>query len=153
MIPQLSKFYQLGFVASDLDMALSALQTRFGIRQFRRKRAADWLETAHAWTSDVMIEVMKIGETAPPIYAGYAAQDGAAIRLHHHGYRVPDLAAWREIERRVTDAALPIPVKGIEMGGNLHFMYVDTRAELGIYSEFVMLRGAASTLYDDVPRN
>jgi hypothetical protein len=43
--------------------------------------------------------------------------------------------AWQQIERRILDAGLPIPVKRIEMGGDLYFIYPDTRAELGIYTE------------------
>jgi hypothetical protein len=100
-----------------------------------------------------MIEVMRIGEGAPALYAGYTPDDPAAIRLHHHGYRVADEAGWIEIERRVADAGLKAPMNGAVMNGDLRFLYVDTRSEIGLYSEFVMLGGSATGLYDDVPRN
>jgi hypothetical protein len=153
MFADLCHFYQMGFVARDLDRATEAMGRRFGVTRFRRKRSSDWMETAHAWTADAMIELMVLGEGAPALYSGYLPDAMSAVRLHHHGYRVADEAGWAAIERRVADAGLDAPMKGAVMNGDLHFMYVDTRAELGIYSEFVMLRGSASGLYDDVPRN
>lgn len=83
MIAAIGRFYQMGFVASDLDGATEALAKRFGIARFRRKAASAWLETAHAWIGDTMIEVMLIKEGAPELYAGYAPVDPAEIRLHH----------------------------------------------------------------------
>jgi len=153
MFADLCHFYQMSFIARDLDRATEALSRRFGITRFRRRQSAPWLETAHAWSADAMIEVMLIGEGAPALYAGYTPEDPAAIRLHHHGYRVADEAGWAAIERRVADAGLEAPMKGAAMNGDLRFLYVDTRRELGLYSEFVMLGGSAAGLYDDVPRN
>ena len=39
------------------------------------------------------------------------------------------------------------------MDGQLNYLNVDTRAATGVYSEYVYLTGAATSLYDDVPRN
>lgn len=146
-------FFQLGFVARDLEGATAMLSRRYGVERFRRRRATEWMESAHAWIGDVMIEVIAIGTGAPALYGDCLADDPAARRLHHHGFRVADADAWAAIERRVAEDGLATPMKGTVMDGQLNYMYVDTRADLGIYSEFIHLTGAATTLYDDVPRN
>ncbi len=39
------------------------------------------------------------------------------------------------------------------MDGGLNVYFVDTRAEIGVHTEYVYLKGDALTMYDDVPRN
>lgn len=146
-------FYQMGFVARDLDRATEALARTQGVTRFRRKTASPWMETAHAWIGSVMIELIMIKPGAPEIYEDYVPDDPAAIRLHHHGFRVADATAWDAINRRVTDAGLATPMQGAVMDGQLNYLYVDTRAAIGVYSEYVYLTGAATSLYDNVPRN
>lgn len=146
-------FYQMGFVARDLDRATEALSRRHGVTRFRRKRASEWMDSAHAWIGATMIELIMIRPGAPEIYEAYVPDDPAAIRLHHHGFRVPDADAWDKVNRLVAEAGFATPMKGAAMDGQLNYLYADTRAATGIYSEYVYLTGAAASLYDDVPRN
>lgn len=146
-------FYQMGFVARDLDRATKALAESHGITRFRRKRASDFMDSAHAWIGSMMIELVTISADGPEIYHAYVPEDPAAIRLHHHGFRVPDEAAWEAINRRVAQAGYTTPFKGAAMDGQLNYLYVDTRPAIGIYSEFIYLTGKATSLYDDVPHN
>lgn len=146
-------FYQMGFVARDLDRATEALGRIHGVTRFRRKQSSPWMDAAHAWIGATMIELIQIKPGAPDIYEAYVPDDPAAVRLHHHGFRVPDAAAWQEINRRVEQAGLATPMKGAVMDGQLNYLYVDTRAQIGIYSEYIYLTGAATAMYDDVPRN
>ncbi len=146
-------FYQFGFVAHDLDEAIAALADRFGVRRFRRKQSSDWMWSAHAWAGDTMIEVISVSDAAPTLYRGYVPDDPSAVRLHHHGFKVSDLSAWRDLEVCIEKMQLDKPLHGEFMGGDLKVMYVDTRTQLGIYCEFVHLSGAATKIYDDVPRN
>lgn len=146
-------FYQMGFVAGDLDRATAMLGQVHGVRQWRRKRSSPTMQAAHAWVGGVMLELIQLDPGADPIYDGYAPEDPAAVRLHHHGYRVTSDAAWADINRRVAEADLATPMKGAVMDGQLNYLYVDTRALTGIYSEYVFLKGAAVALYDDVPHN
>lgn len=145
-------FFQLGFVARDIDGATSAIAERFGVRQFRRKRT-DWMESAHAWIGATMIEVIRVEPGVKQLYDNHIPDDPEAVRLHHHGYRVTDAAAWTSIEQAVETARWDVPMKGAVMDGHLRYMYVDTCADLGIYSEFILLSGPALDIYDDVPRN
>ena len=148
----LTDFYQFGFVARDLDAAIDQLGTRYGITRFRRKRANEWMESAHAYAGASMIEIIAVSDGAPALYTDYLPDDGAA-RLHHLGYRVADPAAWARLEAALAYSGVAAPFKGAVMDGHLRYAYVDTRADLGIYSEYVCLTGPAANIYDDVPRN
>lgn len=146
-------FYQMGFVARDLDRATQVLGKTHGVTRFRRKRTSEWMESAHAWIGSTMIELIAIQPGAPDIYEAYVPDDPAAVRLHHHGFRVADEEGWTAINRQIADAGFATPMKGAAMDGQLNYLYVDTRSATGIYSEFVYLTGAATAIYDDVPRN
>jgi hypothetical protein len=146
-------FYQLGFVARDLDAAIRHLGERYGVTRWRRKESSASMASAHAWCGAVMLELIAVGPGAPAIYDDYIPRDAVAARLHHHGYRVEDAARWADINRRMDASGLATDMRGAVMDGDLNYLYADTRADLGIYSEFVFLTGSALGLYDDVPRN
>jgi Glyoxalase/Bleomycin resistance protein/Dioxygenase superfamily len=146
-------FYQIGFIARDLERAVALLTERYGIGKFRRSRASEWMESAHAWVGDTMIEVIAVGTGAPRLYADHVPDEPGAVRLHHHGFRARDAEAWAEINCKIDARGLDTPLRGAVMEGQLNYLYVDTRAELGVYSEYVYLTGAAIGIYDDVPRN
>ncbi|MBV9840416.1 MAG: VOC family protein [Sphingomonadaceae bacterium] len=150
--PMFNGLYQMGFVTSDLDAAQERLGKRFGIKQFRVKRDAARMSTAHAYAGDMMVEIIQPGPEASPVYHDDVPTDGA-VRLHHLGHLVPDLETWKEIETIVEREGWATPIKGTVMDGNLHFLYVDSRADLGYYQEYVYLTGPALRLYDDVPAN
>jgi hypothetical protein len=146
-------FYQMGFVARDLERATETLGKSHGVTRFRRKHASEWMESAHAWIGSTMIELIAIQPGAPEIYEAYVPDDPVAVRLHHHGFRIADGAAWTAINRQIADTGFATPMKGAAMDGQLNYLYADTRAATGIYSEFAYLTGAATAIYDDVPRN
>jgi hypothetical protein len=149
----LGRFYQFGFVTGDLDRALVLLRDRYGVHRVRRRRRGPALETAHAWTGATMIEVLAVTRAAPPLYSEYLPDDLGALRLHHLGRWIQTASAWRLLENAVQDAGLPVVHHGTTMDGSLHFMYIDTRSDLGIYSEYVWLEDGARSVYDDVPQN
>ncbi|MDO7834801.1 hypothetical protein Q4610_07050 [Sphingobium sp. HBC34] len=146
-------FYQFGYLASDIDAAAQALRERFGITRTRYKRPSDWMETLHAWTGDTMVEVIVCGQGAPALYTDFALPPPGDLRLHHLGRRIMDDAVWQAMERVVAARGIGTDMMGAVMNGQLRYAYVDTRAMLGIYTEYVMLRGDALKIYDDVPQN
>ena len=149
----LKGFFQMGFIALDLDAATQRLGERYGIREWRRKRSVDWMDPAHAWAGDVMIELIVLEDGAPPLYDGFEPATPSDVRLHHHGYLVEDAAQWAGLQQMVEQAGLDVPMGGALMDGHLNYMYVDTRPDLGIYTEFIYETGPARNRYDDVPRN
>lgn len=146
-------FFQLGFVALDLDAATKMLAQRYGIQKFRRQRSTEWMDAAHAYVDDVMIELMVLGEDAPEFYKGYEPLTPSGIRLHHHGFLVKDQDQWSEIQRMVAKTGVEVVLGDPEMDGNFRFVYLDTRSDLGIYTEYIFQVGPAAHRYDDVPRN
>lgn len=146
-------FYQFGYVTRDLDAATALLRDRYGVACYRRARPSDWMETAHAWTGTSMIEVIAPGEGAPALYLDYLPSEAGTVRLHHLGRRIDSVEDWAVLEDAIRASGLDMPFGGAAMGGDLRFAYVDTRADLGIYSEYVCLTGAAAALYDDIPHN
>jgi hypothetical protein len=150
--PMFNGLYQMGFVTDNLDAAQARLGQRFGVTRFRVKRDPQRLSTAHAYAGDMMIEIIQPGPEAPAIYHEQVP-GGGAVRLHHLGHLVPDLNTWRTIEAIVAREGWDTPVRGVAMEGSLHYLYVDARADLGYYQEYVHLSGPARHLYDDVPAN
>lgn len=146
-------FYQMGFIARDLDAATAMMGRTHGVTRWRRKRSSPTMQAAHAWAGNVMLELIQLDPGAPAIYDGYVPEDPAAVRLHHHGFRIPDENAWAQVNRAVQEAGLATPMQGSVMDGQLNYLYADTLALTGIYSEYVFLKGAALSLYDDVPHN
>jgi hypothetical protein len=150
--PLFNGLYQMGFVTDDLEAAQDRLGKRFGIERFRVKRDAARMSTAHAYAGDMMVEVIQPGPKASAVYQENVPS-GGAVRLHHLGYRVPDLENWDKLIAQVDREGWATPIRGAIMEGHLRFIYVDTLAELGIYQEYVCLTGPALHLYDDVPAN
>jgi hypothetical protein len=148
----LGGLYQLGFITHDLEAAMAQLGTRYGVSRYRR-RSTPMMESAHAYAGESMIELILPGPEAPPLYTDFVLEPGTVARLHHLGRLVPDAAAWARLEAAISASGLATPMMGEVMGGDLKYAYVDTRADLGIYSEYVCLIGEARKMYDDVPRN
>lgn len=148
----LANFYQFGYVTRDLDAATKLLGERYGVSRFRHRQANEWMTTAHAYAGPSMLEIIAVTAAAPRLYTDYLTDDAVA-RLHHLGHRIADEAEWEKFETALAASGLAAPMKGAVMDGHLRYAYVDTRADLGIYTEYVCLTGPASTMYDDIPHN
>jgi hypothetical protein len=146
-------FYQMGFVARDLDRAVAALGMRYGLSHFRQKRADATMRSAHAYVGHLMLEVIEVSEGGHALYRDHLPAGGDSVRLHHHGFLITDEVRWDALVKHVDSSGLATPLRGAVMHGHLRYLYADTRAELGIYSEYVFLTGPALHIYDDVPRN
>lgn len=149
----LDGLYQLGFTTRDLAAAVTLLRERYGVIRFRRRRASEWMETAHAYAGESMLEIIAVGPGAPALYAEHLPEGDGIVRLHHLGRRIADPRGWARLEAAIHAGGYDTPMKGAVMDGHLRFAYVDTRADLGIYSEYICLTGPAERIYDDVPRN
>lgn len=146
-------FYQLGFVARDLELATAALGQRYGVKRFRTRRLNETMRSAHAYAGPVMIEVIEVEEQGPPLYREHLPARADAARLHHHGFRSPEEAPWPDLIAALEARGLATPLRGDAMEAHLRYLYADTRVELRIYSEFVCLTWPALEIYDDVPQN
>lgn len=149
----LDGLYQLGFTTTNLERATTLLGERYGITSWRRATPNPKMRTAHAYAGDSMIELIEPTGEAMSLYLDHMPGPDDIVRLHHLGRRITNAESWAALERGIAALGLDVPMGGSVMDGDLHYVYVDTRADLGIYSEYVWLRGKALSLYDDVPRN
>ena len=152
MLP-LGGFYHFGYVTRDLDAAIEILSNGFGVKRYRRKFNAPWLEVLHAWTGDVQIEVAQLHEGAPQFYLDDVPERPGEMRLHHLGRRLRRQEEWHALENAVAAAELATPLNVVMMDGHLRAIFVDTRALFGHYSEYLFFSGPALSLGDDIPRN
>jgi catechol 2,3-dioxygenase-like lactoylglutathione lyase family enzyme len=144
--------YHLAFVTADIEAAQECLAAQFGIREYRVRHNPQAIWSAHAFAGDMMIEIVQPGPDAPPVFH----QDrpgGGAVRLHHIGYRVRDAQRFSEIEAIVEREGWETPLRSSSMDGHLRVIFIDARATLGFFQEYVLLTGPALRLYDDVPFN
>ncbi|AIT82106.1 hypothetical protein [Novosphingobium pentaromativorans] len=147
-------FFQIGYVGSDIDGVCDTLGRQFGVTKVRRQHRIEWLRAVHTWVGDLMIEVLIPERGALEAYDDYIPDEPARLNIHHHGFRTTDPARWAETRRLVAAAGLPIAVETSIWNDELHMMYVDTRAQFGLYSEYILMTGsAAEGYYADVPHN
>lgn len=149
----LANMYQLGYVVCDVDRAAPRFQELFGIERFRVIRHAPGLATAHAWICDgVMVELVEVGPNGPAYFQPYIPDDPAQARFHHHAYRVHDPAEWDRLQAAARDGGFWHDIVSVK-DGDMNVMFVDLRETTGAYAEYVYLKGAMLTYYDDVPRS
>src|ERR1700712_3516665 len=130
-------FYQLGFATFDMDAAIARMGERYGIKRFRRMRQMDWLETGHAWADDsCMIELLAISGSPPPLYSELVPTAGMVMRLHHTAQWIHTDAEWDALQVALQQSGLDVPVNQV-MSSGLKVVYVDTREDLGVYTEYV----------------
>ncbi|MBG6120136.1 MULTISPECIES: VOC family protein [unclassified Sphingobium] len=149
----LDGLYQLGFTTRDLERAQQLLGERYGISRWRVRQPNPRMRTAHAYAGESMIELIEPSPEGDRLYLDHMPQGDGVARLHHLGRRIADAQAWERLEQGIAALGLAVPMGGSVMEGDLHYAYVDTRADLGIYSEYVWLQGKALSLYDDIPRD
>ena len=150
--PMFDGQYHMAFITADIEAAQERMATRFGIRNYRVKRNPEAIWSAHAFAGDMMIEIVQPGPQAPPVFLE-DRPGGGAVRLHHLGYLVRDAERFDEIEAIVEREGWKTPLRSTAMDGHLRVIFVDARADLGYYQEYVFLSGPALNLDDDVPIN
>lgn len=147
--------FQVAYVVADIDEAV--LRGRFGIPRFQINRDVP-VETmrglAHchfalAFLREIQIELIQPAGGADDVYRD-ALRPGA-FALHHLGCLIRDEAAWHTRLAALEGSGLDMPVRGA-FGDSMHYVYADTRAELGHYLEYMYQTEAGDGVFADVPR-
>jgi hypothetical protein len=140
--------YQISYVTPDLDLGIAAFKEQFGIENFRSPGGGGgggqpvWtpkgegilrVKAAVAFVGDLTIEVMEPVSGPDEIYRDFLVP-GQPLRLHHLGMRCDDIEKVRTESERL---GRPVVLSGEFKNGK--FMYVDARATLGHYLEYVAL--------------
>jgi hypothetical protein len=149
--PLLGRFFQLGYVGRDLDRCIAQFRRRFGPAEFQVvEGSADHPHTrriALGYVGQTMIEIIEPNPGVPSIYLDALPGSPGNIRLHHTGHLVDDFAGAL---RTVTAHGYAVPLQ-LSLGETLDCCYVDLRAELGHYVEYIRLGEAGVTWFASIP--
>ena len=161
--------YQIGYVTTDADQAVKNLGAEVG--------ATEWLygeeqvitpvhegETLpikvkihNATIGGVEFEVIQPISDPTGLYTDFLPDSGFGMALHHIAYRVSgDEANWGPVRAKFDDSQVTEGVVGTadQPAGHFRYMYVDKRAELGHYLEYLWLSPETyASMPDNLPQN
>lgn len=153
------RFSQVSYATSDVVEACRVLGEVYGIPHFQINRGAEVdspqgkivIDTAQAFVGDRHIEVIQPAGGADGLYHDVLAPQGFSLRHHHFGHVTHSAEEWAQIQAFIAARGWRIV-----LGGNffdmMHYAYVDTRAELGHYLEFMYQTEKGQDMFADVPR-
>jgi hypothetical protein len=154
MLPFLAGFDQIAYVTTDLARACATFGD-YGIPRFhvverdldvavRGERGTMRLKLGFAAIGAVEVELIEPRGGRVEVYTEALPPDGSfAIALHHLRVRVRGTRAdWERNRAELAAASLPIALEGGREG--VGFVYVDDRARLGHYTEYVWFSEAES---------
>ena len=138
-------FFQNAYVTRDLDKGIASLRERHGVGDFMLidfdteattplGKGPVKAKVALAWVGDLQLELIEPVSGFAQIYADALPADDSLV-LHHIGMRVPDMD-----KLRAEAAANGWPIAFQGGGDGFAFTYIDTRATLGHYLEYVAIR-------------
>jgi len=153
--PIFSGFFQLGYVASDIDAACETYNKKFGLSAFQiidmpidENNPSPIKRIALTYVDDMMIEIIQPDLSLNTIYDDSIVDNPNVIRLHHLGYYIDD---YQKTLKRLHSLDYDIPAKG-GIPGVLEYCYADTRKDTGLFSEFVRLDDGGKDFFANVPR-
>jgi hypothetical protein len=164
MAPALfANFFQIAYVTTDMDRALQIFRDRYGVRKFFTSHADQQLtcpgglrravfDAAMAWVGDTQIEVIQPTGGDCTLYSEPLPAGRFALQPHHYGYMVEGgtPADWQRF-RAGLGAEHPIAAEASMEAGS--WAYVDERATLGHYNEYMCLGSDGRAFMAQVPRN
>ena len=147
-----ANIWQLGYVTTDLDRALSELSERFGLEhQFRvpsggatfmaGDEIVPWeARFAMAARGGLIVEVIEPVSGEVGFYTDALPDDDSfAIRLHHlAAFMETGDPAWEQATKMLNTAGLQFDYTMV-IPGRVRAGYIDTRAELGHFLELCQL--------------
>ncbi len=155
----LSNIIQSGYVTTDLDRALKYFGEALGMRNFSISR--DYgiprndpymkINLAMGTIDGHIIELIEPVSGRDGVYRDGLPRDGFAIRFHHHCYSVKTEPVWNETQLMLEKLNFPIVMRNT-FSGYFDSLYADTRAALGVYTEYVYLTPDGEKLFN-LPAN
>ncbi len=152
MGPAFSGFTQLAYVTTDLAQAMALFRERYAIPSFlerdgditvtcRGAQARLHLRYAIADVAGVQIELIEPRPGCVPIYFEGLPESGFGIAFHHVSVPLPgDAARWDGFAAELASHGREIAMSA-RLGDTAGFLYVDDRATLGHYVEYVWNTG------------
>lgn len=142
--------YQLGYVCDDIDEGIAQFRGRGMTHEPRvlevdqpvdspQGEVVNRMKLAFVWIGDIQYELIQPLADPLGIY-GNCVSNGGPLRFHQVCYRVPD---WQDFRARVDEQDLPIAMERDQGEGQLKFLYLDARQQLGHYLEYTWMSDAA----------
>lgn len=155
----LFRFSQVSYATSDLTQATRELGAVFGIDLFAVHRGAEVdspqgrivIDTAQAFVGDRHIEIIQPAGGPDGLYRDVLAPGGYSVRHHHFGHVTHSASEWAAIQEFIRARGWAVVLAG-NYFDLMHYAYVDTRAELGHYLEFMYQTELGRDMFADVPR-
>jgi hypothetical protein len=152
------RYYHNGYVVRDIDAAIARLVTEGGPSSFlmmdvargRPPAESPMRRLALAGIGDHIYELIEADANAPSIYRDAVPTDDSII-FHHTGFYIDTDRDWNTLERQVD--AMGGSASAGAIPGLLRFIYVDRRADLGHFVEYVQVEEQGRTLFASVPHN
>jgi hypothetical protein len=155
----LFRFSQVSYATTNLEHACLVLGMTYGIPRFSISRGAGVdspagkikIDVAQAFVGDRHIEIIEPAGGPDGLYRDVLPRSGFAVRHHHFGHIADRAAEWDRIQSFIATRGWQIALAG-NYFDMMHYAYVDTRAELGHYLEFMFQTEKGRDLFKDVPR-
>ena len=148
--------FQIAFVTRDLDRAVAEVKRRYGLAEMMVTRGtqhspATRIDLALAWIGNWMIELVEPHGDGTSVFEAIAPDDGQLMRQHHLGHLLHGEAEWERLLALVAASGDPIFVE--KDTGFFHYVFVDTRATLGFFTEHMICTEKGLAILDRIPRN
>jgi hypothetical protein len=152
------RYFHNGYIVRDMDAAIARLGGSGGLSSFlmmdvargRSTEESPMRRLALAGIGDHIYELIEADPTAPSIYRDLVPADDSIV-FHHTGFYIDTDQDWAALERQVE--AMGGCASAGTMPGLLRFIYVDRRADLGHFIEYVQVEEQGRALFASVPQN
>ena len=148
-------FFQFGYVTRNLDAAIATFNEKFGPVEFTKfdpvgpdGSASPTRRLALTYINDLMYELIEPDPDQKTIYDDVIPATDGPLHLHHFGFLIDDHQATLD---KLAGMGYALPMYG-SIPGFMDFSYADTRADLGVFSEFIRLDQGGRDFFDAVPR-
>lgn len=155
--------FQTAYVTNDMDQARQVFADEYAVKDFFFMQNQMEVTTpsgvelcelkiAMANVDGLQVELIEpVSGAGSRLYSEVLPASGFGMVFHHLGFLLPGLddeALWQEFRSQVGNARYPIAIEG-DMGV-ARFLYLDTRRDLGHYSEYIWQK---QDLFGAVPNN
>lgn len=154
----LPNLFQMAYQTHDMEAAMRAIEVHFGARTWQHSPVPElapgiFLADAKTWVGDIMIQVQQVkrnpGASEEPLFWDSPAPGpGELMRLHHVAHMIYEDADWEHIHREAERNKFPIVFEG-QHQDILKFLYLDTRAILGHYLEYILCLPAGHAFFTE----
>jgi hypothetical protein len=147
--------FQMAYATNDSERACAVFADRFGVKEFRRLEgvlpAGGHIHVELAWAGNTMFEVLQATGPGSEFFNTVLPKNDFAIRHHHLGLFVQDLAGWEALHAEIRAGGWPVHSNSNNIGF-LRASIIEV-PELGHYLEYILPEPAGVAFFENVPRN